>query len=115
MRKIEKINTLDQETSKLKAENDELAGLAAKLKEQVYKLQQELQWHVNNGCQVRIGHHHNALQILTESFDSIVLDHNEVGCHEETGCRSQKYKAPRGHRVRRGNTKENMQSCKLSF
>lgn len=52
MRKIEKINTLDQETSKLKAENDELAGLAAKLKEQVYKLQQELQWHVNNGCQV---------------------------------------------------------------
>ena len=23
--------------------------------------------------------------------------------------------APRGHRVRRGNTKENMQSCKLSF
>ena len=64
---------------------------------------------------IRIGHHHNALQILTESFDSIVLDHNEVGCHEETGCRSQKYKAPRGHRVRRGNTKENMQSCKLSF
>lgn len=52
MRKIEKINTLDQETSKLKAENDELAALAAKLKEQVYKLQQELQWHVNNGCQV---------------------------------------------------------------
>ena len=52
MRKIEKINTLDQETSKLKAENDELASLAAKLKEQVYKLQQELQWHVNNGCQV---------------------------------------------------------------
>merc|ERR1712079_867145 len=35
-----------------KAENDDLAALAGKLKEQVYQLQQELQWHVNNGCQV---------------------------------------------------------------
>merc|ERR1712079_468148 len=35
-----------------KAENDYLAALAGKLKEQVYQLQQELQWHVNNGCQV---------------------------------------------------------------
>lgn len=52
MRKIEKIQTLDQETSCLKAENDELAGIANKLREQVYKLQQELQWHVNNGCQL---------------------------------------------------------------
>ena len=33
----------------LKAENDELAGLAKKLKEQNYKLQQELRWHINNG------------------------------------------------------------------
>ena len=49
MRKIEKIQTLDQQTSKLKAENDDLAGLAKKLKEQNYKLQQELRWHINNG------------------------------------------------------------------
>ena len=35
MRKIEKIQTLDHQTSELKSENDELAGLAAKLKEQV--------------------------------------------------------------------------------
>ena len=49
MRKIEKIQTLDQQTSTLKAENDELAGLAKKLKEQNYKLQQELRWHINNG------------------------------------------------------------------
>ena len=35
MRKIEKIQTLDQETSCLKAENDELAGIANKLREQV--------------------------------------------------------------------------------
>ena len=35
MRKIEKIQTLDQQTTKLKQENDELAALAAKLKEQV--------------------------------------------------------------------------------
>jgi len=33
-------------------ENDDLAALAGKLREQVYKLQQELQWHVNNGCQM---------------------------------------------------------------
>ena len=52
MRKIEKIQTLDQQTTKLKTENDELAALATKLKEQVYQLQQELRWHVNNGCQV---------------------------------------------------------------
>ena len=49
MRKIEKIQTLDQQTSTLKAENEELAGLAKKLKEQNYKLQQELRWHINNG------------------------------------------------------------------
>ena len=35
MRKIEKIQTLDQQTSTLKAENEELAGLAKKLKDQV--------------------------------------------------------------------------------
>merc|ERR1719232_1428592 len=52
MRKIEKIQTLDQQTSCLKAENEELAGIANKLREQVFKLQQELQWHVNNGCQL---------------------------------------------------------------
>jgi len=52
MRKIEKIQTLDQQTSTLKAENEELASLAKKLKDQVYKLQQELRWHLNNGCQL---------------------------------------------------------------
>ena len=52
MRKIEKIQTLDQQTSQLKAENDELACLAKKLKEQNYKLQQELRWHINNGTQL---------------------------------------------------------------
>ena len=35
MRKIEKIQTLDQQTSTLKAENEELASLAKKLKDQV--------------------------------------------------------------------------------
>ena len=35
MRKIEKIQTLDQQTSCLKAENEELAGIANKLREQV--------------------------------------------------------------------------------
>ena len=37
MRKIEKIQTLDQQTSTLKAENEELAGLAKKLKDQVMR------------------------------------------------------------------------------
>ena len=35
MRKIEKIQTLDQQTSQLKSENEELASLAKKLKDQV--------------------------------------------------------------------------------
>jgi hypothetical protein len=52
MRKLEKIATLDQEAGKLRQENEELVGLTLKLKEEVYRLQQELQWHVNNGCQL---------------------------------------------------------------
>lgn len=51
---MEKIATLDQQTCSLRQENDDLANLAGKLREQVYKLQQELQWHVNNGCQVKV-------------------------------------------------------------
>ena len=46
MRKIEKIQTLDQQTTKLKQENDELAALAAKLKEQVSK---NKKYHANLG------------------------------------------------------------------
>ena len=52
MRKLEKIATLDQQASTLRQENEELVQLGMKLREQVYKLQQELQWHVNNGCQL---------------------------------------------------------------
>ena len=52
MRKLEKIATLDHEAGKLRQENEELVGLTLKLKEEVYRLQQELQWHVNNGCQM---------------------------------------------------------------
>ena len=52
MRKLEKIATLDQEAGKLRQENDELMGLTLKLKDEVYRLQQELQWHLNNGCQL---------------------------------------------------------------
>jgi hypothetical protein len=52
MRKLEKIATLDQEAGKLRQENDELVGLTLKLKDEVYRLQQELQWHLNNGCQM---------------------------------------------------------------
>ena len=36
-------------------ENDELLGLTGALKDQVYRLQQELQWHVNNGCNLHTG------------------------------------------------------------
>ena len=52
MRKLEKIATLDQEAGKLRQENDELLGLTLKLKEEVFRLQQQLQWHLNNGCQL---------------------------------------------------------------
>jgi len=75
MRKIEKIQTLDQQTSKLKAENDELAALANKLKEQVYHLQQELQWHVNNGCQVS-DRANKAAELLTDFPLNIVPKDN---------------------------------------
>ena len=34
-------------------ENDELVSLTGKLKDQVFALQQELQWHLNNGCHLR--------------------------------------------------------------
>ena len=68
MRKLEKIATLDQQTSILKEENAELAALVNKLKDevssgwhddimppipQVYELQHQLQWHQNNGCQIQ--------------------------------------------------------------
>jgi len=49
---MEKIATLDQQANVLRQENEELANLTLKLKEQVYKLQQELQWHINNGCEL---------------------------------------------------------------
>ncbi len=43
------------QASQLRAENEELAELADKLKAQVYSLKQELRWHINNGCKVRLG------------------------------------------------------------
>ncbi len=52
LRKLERIAVLDNQAAQLRAENEELSGLAAKLKAQVYSLKQELRWHVNNGCKV---------------------------------------------------------------
>ena len=89
MRKIEKINTLDQETSKLKAENDELAGLAAKLKEQVYKLQQELQWHVNNGCQVS-----ERASKISELIPEMNVGHQTKLSHNPAKTRRQQIESP---------------------
>ena len=40
-------------------EKDELRSLTKKLEDQVYQLQQELQWHLNNGC--KIAHHHKPI------------------------------------------------------
>ena len=78
MRKIEKIQTLDQQTTKLKAENDELAALATKLKEQVYQLQQELHWHVNNGCQVS-ERAAKAAELLLDFPKAKTLGHKDPG------------------------------------
>ena len=55
LRKLERIAVLDHQASQLRAENDELAALADKLKAQIYSLKQELRWHVNNGCKVPAG------------------------------------------------------------
>ena len=52
MRKLERIAVLDQQAAQLRAENEELASLAERLRSQVYSLKQELRWHVNNGCKV---------------------------------------------------------------
>ncbi len=52
MRKLERIAVLDQQAASLRADNEQLAKIAEKLRSQVYSLKQELRWHVNNGCKV---------------------------------------------------------------
>merc|ERR1719211_76365 len=47
MRKLERIAVLDQQANHLRAENEQLAKLADKLRSQVYSLKQELVWHIN--------------------------------------------------------------------
>lgn len=54
MRKLERIAVLDQQANHLRAENEQLAKLADKLRSQVYSLKQELVWHINNGCRIDI-------------------------------------------------------------
>lgn len=89
MRKIEKIQTLDQQTTKLKQENDELAALAAKLKEQVYQLQQELQWHVNNGCQLS-ERAAKAAELLPDKFN----DNKSINSQPQTKIISEQTASP---------------------
>ena len=55
LRKLERIAVLDGQAAQLRAENEELAALADKLRSQLYSLRQELRWHVNNGCRVGSG------------------------------------------------------------
>jgi hypothetical protein len=52
LRKLERIAVLDDQAKQLRAENEELAAVADKLRAQVYSLKQELSWHINNGCQL---------------------------------------------------------------
>ena len=52
MRKLERIAVLDDQAKQLRAENDELIAFSDRLKEQLYKLKQELRWHLNNGCKI---------------------------------------------------------------
>ena len=52
MRKLERIAVLDDQAKQLRAENDELIAFSERLKEQLYKLKQELRWHLNNGCKI---------------------------------------------------------------
>lgn len=52
LRKLERIAVLDNQASQLRAENEDLASLADKLRSQVYSLKQEIRWHVNNGCRI---------------------------------------------------------------
>jgi len=55
-RKLERISRLEERVKELKGQNSNLAETAACLREQVYKLKQDIIQHTQNGCQVMLTH-----------------------------------------------------------
>ena len=53
-RKLERISRLEDRVSDLKTQNSDLTHTATALREQVYKLKQQIMEHVNSGCQVML-------------------------------------------------------------
>lgn len=51
-RKLERIARLEDRVRQIKAENNELAAVAGRLREQVMGLKREVQQHTQNGCQI---------------------------------------------------------------
>jgi hypothetical protein len=53
-RKLERISRLEDRVSDLKSQNSDLTLTATSLREQVFKLKQQIMEHVNSGCQVML-------------------------------------------------------------
>merc|ERR1711976_500363 len=53
-RKLERISRLEDRVSDLKLQNTNLTQTASALREQVFKLKQQIMEHVNSGCQVML-------------------------------------------------------------
>ena len=69
MRKLERIAVLDDQAKQLRAENEELIAFSERLKAQLYKLKQELRWHLNNGCKIG-GSNLNGDQVNNKAISS---------------------------------------------
>lgn len=61
-RKLERIAKLEEKVKLLKGENSELSNVAAKLRESVCQLKQQVMEHVNSGCQIMISSNIVSLQ-----------------------------------------------------
>lgn len=51
-RKLERIARLEERVAQIKSENNDLAAVAARLRDQVMELKKEVQQHTQNGCQI---------------------------------------------------------------
>lgn len=51
-RKLERISRLEDRVKELKGQNSDLTATASSLREQVFRLKQQIMDHVNSGCQV---------------------------------------------------------------
>lgn len=60
-RKLERISRLEDRVSILKGQNNDLSDTAKSLRDQVFKLKQEIVEHVNSGCQMMVSQSSSSL------------------------------------------------------